>query len=119
MDSLLAVGSSLPPVQGRSLASRDAESAPFIRISPPAEPNPTAPLDSVQRGDPADDQQRMMHFLSHIDAECFISLLQILDPMPDDSRAQAEYKRHNRQLRDALEVPLPPQNPQPVGLPTD
>ena len=41
----------------------------------------------------ADDKQRMMHFISHVDAECFISLLKIMDPKPDDYRARAEYKR--------------------------
>ena len=54
---------------------------------------------------------------SHIDAECFISLLQILDPKPDDYRARAEYMRRYRQLRETLEIPLPPQDPQPGRLP--
>jgi hypothetical protein len=43
--------------------------------------------------------------MSHIDATCFISLLQILDPLPDDYRARAEYRRHYRQLHETLEIP--------------
>jgi hypothetical protein len=117
MDSLAAIGSFLSPLQARVLAGRDVKPAPYAPGIPPAESNPTAALDSAQRRDPATEQQRMLHFISHIDAECFISLLQILDPTPDDYRARAEYKRFYRQLRDTLEVPLP-QDPQAVRLPT-
>ncbi len=60
----------------------------------------------------------MLHFISHIDANCFISLLQILDPMPDDYRARAEYRRRYEQLQETLEVPLPPQDP-PAVPPAD
>ena len=61
----------------------------------------------------------MAHFISHVDAECFISLLKILDRVPDDYQARAEYKRYYRQLRETLEIPLPPPDPQPVGVPID
>ena len=120
MDSLLAIGSSLPAWQASSPASRDADSAPYAPGFPQvSEPLPTQALDSVQGGDPADERQRMLHFISHVDAACFIALLQTMDPMPDDYRARAEYKRYYHQLRESLEVPLPPQDPQPVRLPTD
>ena len=117
MDDLLAIGSSLPSWQARSLASRDVELAPCVPGISPTEPNPTAALDFVQRSDPATEQQRMLHFISHIDAECFICLLQILDPMPDDYPARAEYKRFYRQLHESLEVPLPPPDPQSFETP--
>jgi hypothetical protein len=116
MDQLFAIGSALPARQVRSLANRDVESAVYVPATSPTEPNssPAAALDLIHGSDPATEQQRMLHFISHIDAECFISLLQILDPKPDDYRARAEYQRHYRQLRETLEVPLPPQDTQPV-----
>ena len=76
-------------------------------------------LGGLESGDPAAEQQRMLQFISHVDANCFISLLQMQDPMPDDPRARAEYKRFYRELHETLEVPLPPQDPQPVRLPTE
>ena len=112
MDSLRAIGSSLPMWEARSLADRNAETSAFDSLVSPAEPSSTATLDSGRGSDPATEQQRMLHFMSHIDAECFISLLQTMDPMPDDYRARAEYKRFYRQLHETLEVTLPPQ-----GLP--
>jgi hypothetical protein len=107
MDSLLSIGSLLPARQTELAPARDAGSAPYIPELPLMQPNATAAVDSTHRSDPATDQQRMLHFISHVDAECFISLLQILDPRPDDYRARAEYKRFYHQLRETLEVPLP------------
>ena len=118
MDSLRAIGSSLPALQVRSLANRDVESVLYAPEISPTEPNPTSPLASAERGDPAADRQRMLHFISHIDAECFISLLQTVDPMPDDYQARAAYKRFYHQLRESLEVPLPSEDPHPACLPT-
>jgi hypothetical protein len=110
MDSPRAIGSSLPMWQARSLAGHNAESASFASLVLPPEPNSTATLDFGHGSDPATEQQRMLHFISHVDAECFISLLQTMDPMPDDYRARAEYKRFYRQLHETLEVPLPAQD---------
>ena len=84
-----------------------------------ADLNPTGALNTARSSDPGADQQRMLHLISHIDAECFISLLKILDPKPDDYRARAEYKRRYEQLRQALEIPLPPLDPNPAGGATD
>jgi hypothetical protein len=117
MDSLPAIGSSLPTVQARSTANLDAGFATYASAALAAVPNPTGPIGSEQRSDPATEQRRMMHFISHVNADCFISLLQIVDPMPDDYRARAEYKRFYRQLHDTLEIPLSPPD-QPAGLPT-
>lgn len=108
MDSLVEIGSSLPALQARSSITLDAESAPFGQEISPAEPMPTSASDSAKRNDPAADPELTLHFISHIDAECFISLLQILDPMPDGYRAQAEYKRFYRKLHETLEVPSAP-----------
>lgn len=119
MDSVLAIGSSLAPRQVRPAAARDPELGAFIATVSAAEPNTPAGPASVTTEDAADDRQRMLHFISHVDAACFISLLQTMDPMPADSRLQAEYKRHYRQLREALEVPLPPQDQPPAGFATE
>ena len=117
MDSLPAVGTSLPMRQSGVAATRDATAGSFAPILA-AEQNPPAAL-SGHGGDPAADQQRMLHFISHVNAECFISLLKIMDPKPDDYRARAEYKRYYNQLRETLEVPLPPQLPPSAHLPTE
>jgi hypothetical protein len=69
--------------------------------------NPLAALDRTKPRDPAIEQQTM-HFISHINASCFISVLQILDPLPGDYQAQAEYRRFYRQLHEGLETPPPP-----------
>ena len=118
MDSLRSIGSTLPPQQLRSLANRDVESAPYAPELSAAEPNPVQPISTGHGSDPATDQQRMLHFISHVDASCFIALLQTMDPLPDDYRARAEYKRFYRQLHATLEVPLPPADAQASGLPT-
>ena len=111
MDGLLAIGSMLPPLETRSPASRDAEPAPYAQVVTSTEASLAAASKSVPSGESADDKQRMMHFISHVDAECFISLLKIMDPKPDDYSARAEYRRYYNQLRETLTDPLPPQEP--------
>ena len=69
-----------------------------------------AALDRMKPRDPATEQQLTMHFISHINASCFISLLQILDPLPDDYQVRAEYRRFYRQLHESLEIPPPPRD---------
>jgi hypothetical protein len=117
MDSLFALGSRLPVRQSNSPANLVAAAASDFLLNEPG--GAATVLEAPKHDDPADDRQRMMHFISHIDAACFISLLQTVDPMPDDYRARAEYKRFYRQLRDSLEVPLPPSDSQPSGFTTD
>jgi hypothetical protein len=119
MDPLLAIGSSPPTLQTRLLANRDAEAAVCSPRYSAIEPDLAATLDALKQGDPATDRQVMRHFISHVNAECFISLLKILDPKPDDYRARAEYKRFYQQLQETLEVPLPIPDPQPAGATTD
>jgi hypothetical protein len=116
MDRLSAIGSPLPSWPARSLASRAADFGAYAPLIQPAAPNPTAAPGDPQRSVSATDQ-RMMHLISHVDAECFISLLQTMDPMPDDYLARAEYKRRYRKLREALEAPLPPPDPESACLP--
>ena len=107
MDRLLAIGSDLPQPQVPMLAIRDAEMAPFGALVSGPEANSVATLDGTRPRDPATEQQLTMHFISHINASCFISLLQILDPSPDDYRARAAYQRFYRQLHESLEIPPP------------
>jgi hypothetical protein len=107
MDSLLAIGSALPLWPMPTLAIRGAEMAPFSALVSGTEPNPTAARHRTKPKDPATEQQLTMHFISHVDASCFISLLQILDPLPDDHQARAEYQRFYRQLHESLEIPMP------------
>jgi hypothetical protein len=54
-----------------------------------------------------------------VDAACFISLLQTMDPMPYDYRARAEYKRFYAQLNDVLEVPVRSLDSPPVERPME
>jgi hypothetical protein len=120
VDPPLAIGSALPSWQSRAVANRDPETAPLaLPMSRTTQPDLGQTLDALGRGDPATDQQVMRHFISHVNAECFISLLKILDPKPDDYRARAEYKRYYAQLRETLEVPLPIPDPQPAGVAVD
>jgi hypothetical protein len=119
MDRLLATGSPSTPWQSRMPVGRDAGPTQNSPWASPTESNPIATLDSAQSKDPAAEQQRMLHFISHVNAECFISLLQTMDPMPDDGRARTEYQRRYRQLREVLEVPLPPLDPRPAVPSTD
>jgi hypothetical protein len=108
MDRPLAIGSDLPQWQVPMLAIRGTEMAPFGALVSGTEPTPMAALDRTKPRDPAIEQQLTMHFISHINASCFISVLQILDPLPDDYQAQAEYRRFYRQLHEGLETPPPP-----------
>lgn len=62
----------------------------------------------AHEADPATDQERMLHFMSHVNAECFISLLQVTDPLPEDWQARSEYRKFYRQLRDTLTTPILP-----------
>jgi hypothetical protein len=118
MDGLLAIGSMLPPLDARSPASRDAELPPYAQDVLPAETSLAATAKSVPSRESADDKQRMMHFISHVDAECFIALLKVMDPKPDDYRARAEYRRYYNQLRETLTTPLPPEDLGPRHRPT-
>lgn len=123
MDSLLATGSPLS-----SPLSGPTPLLPENGIAAPA-PTPTyvstmdldleAALEAVKTGDPAAQQQAMRHFVSHIDADCFVSLLQTMDPMPEDSRARAEYRRFYRELREVLTVPAQSLDPGDAGSATD
>jgi hypothetical protein len=81
--------------------------------------DPLASFDALNKRDPKAAQQLMLHFISHVDAECFISLLKILDPPPDDERKKAEYRRYYHQLREVLTIPPPPPDPQPIWAPLD
>ncbi len=119
MDRLVAIGSPLSPWPAHALDSPGAGPNQGSRWIQATEPNSDAPLDSASSKDTAAEQQRTLHFLSHVDAECFISLLQTMDPMPDDYRARAEYKRFYRQLQGTLEVPLPPPDPRPLEPSSD
>jgi len=110
MERLLAIGYDLPQWQVSMLAIRGAEMAPFAALVSRTEPNPMAALDRTKPRDPATEQQLTMHFISHINASCFISLLQILDPLLDDYQAREEYRRFYRQLHEGLETPPPPRD---------
>ena len=114
MDRLVEIGSPLPPspAPGPARCTDSTQTSPWTS---PTEPEPAAVLDLTTPGDPVAQQQAIRHFISHIDAECFISLLQTMDPMPDDSRARAEYRRFYRELREVLEVPLLSLDRPPAG----
>jgi len=114
MDPLAGIGSSLPARQSGLPATRDVGSAGFEAVMSAVEADPAAALGSANKSDPAGEQQRMLHFMSHVNAECFISLLKIMDPKPDDYRARAEYKRYYQQLKETLTVPLPAGEPDPL-----
>ena len=110
MDSPLAIGASPPRVQSRSTANLAAEPSSCAASICSASPNSTAASGFAQCGDADTEQQRMTHFISHVNAECFIALLQTMDPMPDDYRARSEYKRFYRELHETLELPAAPQD---------
>jgi hypothetical protein len=114
MDSARAIGSPASAVQAYMLATREAEAAACAAPYSRTESDLAAALDTGGSADPAKQQQATLHLISHIDAECFVSLLQILDPLPDDERDRAEYRRRYRQLQDALVIPLPPPDPAPL-----
>jgi hypothetical protein len=105
----LALGSPLPLWPARTPASRDPESELLGAPGPEAgfAADLMAALDSSPgKGQPT-QQESALHLLSHVDAACFISLLQIQDPKPDDYRARAEYKRHYQRLESVLTLPEP------------
>ena len=109
MDRLPAIGSPLPPLPPRASVPAGAESSLFAALMSPGEPDHAAPLlEALKGGDPATQEQRIAHFTSHVNAECFIALLKTMDPMPEDYQARAVYKRLYRQLHEVLEIPLPP-----------
>jgi hypothetical protein len=109
----LALGSPLPIWTARTPASRDPESE--LPAPPSGEAgfaaDLTAALNSTPGKDQPTQQQSALHLLSHIDAACFISLLQILDPKPDYFWARAEYKRRYQKLEGVLTLPEPIKEP--------
>jgi hypothetical protein len=108
MSSVPSLGTSMSALQAYMNAAREAQSSQATEsYSQTAAGLPAVPA-APSHEDAADQQQRMLHFISHIDAECFISLLQMQDPPPMDSRDRAEYRRRYHQLREALVIPLPP-----------
>jgi len=120
MNPLLALGSSLPMRQAIAPESRGVDATTYQSLTSATEENPVqAAFDSLQGGDPAAQQQKTLHLISHVNAECFISLLQITDPKPDDYRARAEYKRFYTHLRRTLETPVTRPVPYPDDTPPD
>jgi hypothetical protein len=124
MDRIVAIGSPLPAWPAPASAGRDAASIQDVPWVSPPELAAAAALDpaavySARPEDPATDQQRMLHLISHVDAACFISLLQTMDPMPYDYRARAEYKRFYAQLHEVLEVPVQSLDSAPADRPAD
>jgi hypothetical protein len=117
MDPVQAIGSSLSVSRANMLAARAVESVLSQVPTSQSDRSLPAVLDAIPGADPATRQQLMAQFKSHVDAACFLSLLQILDPLPDDERDRAEYKRRYRQLRDVLELPPPLPDPRPIGAP--
>jgi hypothetical protein len=113
MDPVLAYTSARPVRRTDVLSNRGLGSSPFALETSATNPGLSATPAPYRGSDATAEQQRMLHLISHVDAECFISLLQMLDPKPDDYRARAEYKRRYEELREALEVPPPPVDPQP------
>jgi 3D (Asp-Asp-Asp) domain-containing protein len=69
--------------------------------------------------DPSVEQTATMSFISHVDAECFISLLQMMDPKPTAEEGKAQNQRYYAQLRSVLVIPAPPPDPARLGLPAD
>jgi hypothetical protein len=113
MHPLRAIGSSLASAQARALASSGLAPPPYAPTSV-TEPTPIGTLDELNRKDPEKARELMLHFMSHVDAECFVSLLQIQDPMPYDWRDRAEWRRFYRDLHNALEIPVM-SGPRPPG----
>ena len=108
MDSVLAVRPSPSLLQAFAPAPRSSETSAVA-----------AAFDAIASKDPVREQQAMAHLMSHIDAECFISLLKVMDPPPDDVRDKAEYRRRYALLRQALELPTPSPIPLPITAPRD
>jgi hypothetical protein len=104
MDPVSAVRWRLLPAREGALANVDFAS-PLYAPTSETEPIPLG-LDALNREDPEKAREVMNHFMSHVDAECFISLLQIQDPMPFDHQKRAEWRRYYHQLHDVLETPV-------------
>jgi hypothetical protein len=120
MNSILALGSSSPVRQVTAPESRAADATVYETPTSSEEENPVqAAFDSLQGGDPAAQHEKTLHLISHVNAECFISLLQITDPKPDDYRARAEYKRFYGHLRQSLETPVTRPTPYPDDSPPE
>jgi hypothetical protein len=113
MDPVVSAGSSLSAWQ-RRLADSPAAGALYAPASSPfaaeisAAADIPALLDPANRADPQREQELMAHFMSHVSADCFVSLLQTMDPMPYDEIKRAEWRRFYSQLHDSLIVPGPP-----------
>jgi hypothetical protein len=121
MDGLHGPDSAASAVwQARLIESRAADAAPWAPYVAgdgrfdEEEPliSALAAADPADDADPATDQQRMLHFMSHVNAECFISLLQVTDPLPENWQARSEYRKFYRQLRDTLTTPILPIEPE-------
>jgi hypothetical protein len=119
MDRLPAIGSSLPSLQARMPETREAAWAQHAPWSPLTDSNTATTVGPSPAQGSATDEEQMLHFISHVNAECFISLLQTMDPLPYDERARTEYKRFYRQLHEVLETPPPLPDPRPTGGPVD
>jgi hypothetical protein len=116
MNPVQSVGSSVSALQAALNSARGVEM--LVGAEPNNEPDFDLPasIDALNARDPVRAKQTMTHFVSHVNAECFLSLLQIMDPLPDDERKRATYRQYYRQLRDVLTVPVPPS---PVDPRTD
>ena len=119
MDRVTGVSSAVSPLQEYARAVRDAQSLAADAPKDQPESDLVAVLDPRNQADPAKEKQLMAHFMSHVDAECFLSLLKMTDPMPREEPARTMWKRHYSQLRDVLTIPLPPPDPRPSEPPAD
>jgi hypothetical protein len=114
MDPVVSAGSSQAAWQQRLAESRAAQPSPFgpAASSFGAEMSAAADipvlLDPANRTDPEREHELMTHFMSHVSADCFVSLLQTMDPMPYDEIKRAEWRRFYAQLHDSLVIPAPP-----------
>jgi hypothetical protein len=109
MDPLSAFRSSLPARPTDLPASRDLDPAPVSAFASDLgfAAELVAALDSSTGSSPEEQQQAVLHLLSHVDAACFISLLQTLDPKPHDQQRLAEYRRYYRNLESVMTLPAP------------
>jgi hypothetical protein len=106
----ISAGTPIVPVPGGAPAGRTADfaSSPFGAELSAAADIPSL-LDPANRADPQREQELTLHFMSHVSADCFVSLLQTMDPMPYDEIKRAEWRRFYTQLHDSLVVPVPPE----------
>jgi hypothetical protein len=114
MDPVVSPGSSLAAWQQRLAESRSVQPSLYAPASSPfaaemsAAADIPALLDPANRADPERERDLMTHFMSHVSADCFVSLLQTMDPMPYDEIKRAEWRRFYAQLHDSLVIPVPP-----------